>query len=151
MNAGALLWPLLGVLGGVLVAIQAPINAALARGIGAPVAAAGISFAVGALALAIVSAILVPAQGIELNWRAPALWLFIAGGLLGASFVTINVILAPKIGAAALMAFLVTGQLLAGLVMDRAGFLGLAVREITMGRVAGALMLLCGALLIRYS
>ncbi|RUX70506.1 DMT family transporter, partial [Mesorhizobium sp. M7A.F.Ca.CA.004.08.2.1] len=53
------------------------------------------------------------------------------------------------IGAAALMAFLVTGQLLAGMLIDRVGFLGVAVREISLGRVAGAVLLLAGALLVR--
>ena len=35
------------------------------------------------------------------------------------------------------------------MLLDRAGVLGLAVREITLGRLAGAVMLLAGALLIR--
>ncbi|TIR96583.1 MAG: EamA-like transporter family protein, partial [Mesorhizobium sp.] len=48
-----------------------------------------------------------------------------------------------------LMAFLVAGQLIAGMLVDRAGFLGVAVREVSLGRVAGAVLLLVGALLIR--
>lgn len=138
-------------LAGALVAIQAPVNAALARGLGMPVAAAAVSFLVGTVALVLVTGLMAQGQDAALQWRAPALWLFVLGGLLGAAFVTCNIILAPKLGAAALMAFLVAGQLLAGLVLDRIGFLGLAVREITMGRVAGALMLLAGALLIRFT
>lgn len=148
---GNIIWPLLGIVAGMFVAVQAPINAALARGIGMPVAAAAISFAVGTVALVLIASLMVQSQGIALQWRAPAAWLFVAGGLLGAVFVTCNVILAPKLGAAALMAFLVTGQLLAGLMLDRIGFLGLAVREITTGRIAGALLLICGALLIRFT
>lgn len=148
---GALIWPLLGVAAGAFVTIQAPINAALARGVGMPVAAAAISFFVGALALAAITGLLSQSQGITLNWRAPAPWLFVAGGLLGAAFVTCTVILVPKLGAAALMAFLIAGQLVTGVILDRIGFLGLAVREITMGRIAGAAMLLAGALLIRFS
>lgn len=148
---GALIWPLLGVIAGAFVTIQAPVNAALARGLGMPVAAAAISFFVGAIALAAITGLLTQTQGVSLNWRAPAPWLFIAGGLLGAAFVTSTVILAPKLGAAALMAFLVTGQLLTGLLLDRIGFLGLAVRELTLGRVAGALLLICGALMIRFT
>ncbi|MBD0416450.1 DMT family transporter [Oryzicola mucosus] len=143
------LWSLLGILAGAFVATQAPINAALGRGLGLPVAAAAVSFLVGAIVLGLVTAAMTQTQGVSLGWRTPAPWLFVAGGVLGAAFVTSGVLLVPRIGAAATMAFLVTGQLLAGLVMDRVGFLGLAVREITLGRVAGALMLLSGALLIR--
>ncbi|TIQ39609.1 MAG: EamA-like transporter family protein, partial [Mesorhizobium sp.] len=61
----------------------------------------------------------------------------------------LSTILTPRIGAAALMAFLVAGQLIAGMLVDRVGFLGVAVREISLGRVAGAVLLLAGALLIR--
>ncbi|HTV68931.1 MAG TPA: DMT family transporter [Rhizobiaceae bacterium] len=146
---GNVLWPLLGILAGAAFAVQAPVNAALARGLGLPVAAAAVSFFVGAVALALVTALVTSADGLSLQWRAPALWLFIVGGLLGASVVTCSVILAPKIGAAALMACLISGQLLAGIALDRIGFLGLAVREISLGRIAGALLLLAGALMIR--
>lgn len=146
---GNLAWPLLGVAAGAAFAIQAPINAALARGLGMPVAAAAVSFFVGAVALAIVTAIAVNLSDAALNWRAPAAWTFIVGGLLGASVVTCSVILAPKIGAASLMACLISGQLLAGMIVDRIGFMGMAVREISLGRVAGAVLLLAGALLIR--
>jgi transporter family-2 protein len=148
---GALIWPLLGVFAGAIVATQAPVNAALARDLGMPIAAAAVSFAIGAAALTLLATLVAPMQGISLNWRAPAPWLFVMGGLLGATFVTCNIILAPKLGAAALMAFMVAGQLLAGLLLDRIGFLGLAVREISLGRVTGAAMLLCGALLIRFT
>lgn len=143
------LWSLLGVLAGAFIAIQAPINAQLARGLGLPVAAAAFSFLAGAVVLGVVSFAMTRAQGISLDWRGPAPWLFAVGGILGAGYVTSAVILTPKLGAAALMAFLVTGQLLAGMLIDRVGFLGVAVREISMGRIAGAVLLLAGALMIR--
>ena len=47
------------------------------------------------------------------------------------------------------MAFIVAGQLLAGMIVDRLGLLGVAVREISLGRIAGAVLLLAGAVLIR--
>jgi len=144
-----ILWALLGVLAGAFIAVQAPVNAELSRGLGLPVAAAAISFAAGAVVLGLVSTGIVKTQGIALDWRAPAPWLFVAGGCLGGAFVTSATILAPRLGAAALMAFLVTGQLLAGVVLDRIGFLGVAVREVTTGRILGALLLIAGALMIR--
>lgn len=142
-------WSLLGMLAGALLAAQAPINAQLARGLGMPVAAAAFSFLSGAIVLGVVTTILMRGQGISLDWKAPAPWLFVAGGVLGGSYVTITIILIPRLGAAAVMAFLVSGQLLAGLLLDRIGFLGMAVREISIGRIAGALLLVAGALLIR--
>jgi len=143
------LWSLIGILAGAFIAIQAPINSELSKGLGLPVAAAAFSFLSGAIVLGIVSFAIARAQGISLDWRAPAPWLFVAGGMLGGAYVTSATILTPKLGAAALMAFLVTGQLLAGMLIDRVGFLGVAVREISVGRIAGALLLLAGALMIR--
>ncbi|NGN39870.1 DMT family transporter [Mesorhizobium sp. CGMCC 1.15528] len=143
------LWSLIGILAGAFIAIQAPINSELSKGLGLPVAAAAFSFLSGAIVLGIVSFAITRAQGISLDWRAPAPWLFVAGGMLGGAYVTSATILTPKLGAAALMAFLVTGQLLAGMLIDRVGFLGVAVREISVGRIAGALLLLAGALMIR--
>lgn len=143
------LWSLLGVLAGAFVAIQAPVNAQLARGLGMPVAAAAVSFLVGAVVLGVIAFLAARTQGVAVDWRAPAPWLFIAGGCLGAFYVTSSVLLVPRIGTAALMAFLVAGQLLAGMLVDRAGYLGVAVREISMGRIVGAMLLLAGAMMIR--
>jgi transporter family-2 protein len=144
-----LVWSLLGILSGAFIAVQAPINAQLARGLGLPVAAAFFSFLSGAVVLGVVTVAVTHIQGISLDWKAPAPWLFVVGGILGGFYVTLSTILIPRIGAAALMAFLVAGQLIAGMLLDRIGFLGFAVREISIGRVAGAVLLLAGALLVR--
>jgi transporter family-2 protein len=144
-----LFWSLLGIVSGAFIAIQAPINSQLARGLGLPVAAAAFSFLSGAIVLGIATLLVTRTQEISLDWKAPAPWLFVAGGVLGGSYVTISTLLIPRIGAAALMALIVAGQLLAGMLMDRIGFLGMAVREISLGRVAGALLLMAGAVLIR--
>lgn len=144
-----LVWSLLGILSGAFIAVQAPINAQLARGLGMPVAAAFFSFLSGTVVLGIVTVAMTRTQGISLDWKAPAPWLFVVGGLLGGFYVTLSTVLVPRIGAAALMAFLVAGQLIAGMVLDRIGFLGFAVREISLGRVAGAVLLMAGALLVR--
>ena len=144
-----LVWSLLGILSGAFIAVQAPINAQLARGLGLPVAAAAFSFLSGAIVLGIISIVVTRFDGIALDWKAPAPWLFVAGGVLGGFYVTLSTILIPRIGTAALMAFLVAGQLMAGMVLDRIGFLGIAVREISLGRIFGAALLLAGALLVR--
>jgi transporter family-2 protein len=143
------LWSVIGVFAGMLIALQAPINAQLARGLGMPIAAAAASFVAGSVALIALTLVISRTRGIAIAWDVPPPWMFIAGGCLGAAFVTCALVLTPKLGAAATMAFIVAGQLLAGLVLDRMGYFDLAVRELTLGRVAGAVMLLAGALLIR--
>lgn len=144
-----IVWSLLGVLAGAFLALQAPVNAELSRGLGLPIAAAAISFLAGAVVLAGISTAVVRVEGMLLDWRAPAPWLFVAGGCLGGAYVTIATMLVPRAGAMATMAFIVTGQLLGGMIIDRLGLLGVAVREISLGRAAGAMLLVAGALMIR--
>ncbi|MGB3415914.1 MAG: DMT family transporter [Mesorhizobium sp.] len=145
-----LLWPLLGVLAGAFVAIQAPINAELARGLGSTLAAAAISFLSGAIVLGLVTLVVARTQDATIAWRGPQLWLFVIGGCLGAMYVTTSIVLIPRLGTATLMAFLITGQLIAGIAVDRLGLLGVAVREVSVGRIAGALLLVTGAVMVRY-
>ena len=142
-------WSLLGILSGTVIALQGPINAQLARALGSPIAAAAVSFLAGTLVLTVITLATVQAQGVSIAWRAPPPWMLFAGGCLGAIFVTCALILTPKLGVASTMAFIVSGQLLAGLMLDRLGYFDLAVRELTLGRVAGAILLVIGALMIR--
>lgn len=146
---GGILWGILGIFAGACIAIQAPINAQLGRALGMPVAAATVSFAAGAVVLALLLLVFMRAEGTVPDWRAPAPWLYFAGGCLGSVYVTAAILLTPRIGAAAVMALSVAGQLTAGLIIDRIGFLGVAVRELTAGRVVGALLLCAGVVMIR--
>ncbi len=145
-----MLWTLFGILSGACIAIQAPINAALARGLGSPITAAAISFMAGAIILTVIALVSAKTAGALPAFNVPAGWLFVAGGALGCIYVTASILLVPRIGAAAVMGLAVAGQLLAGLAVDRIGFMGVAVREITAGRIGGAVLLLIGALMIRF-
>ena len=149
MKMDTFLWALMGVVAGACIATQAPINAQLGRALNVPIAAAGVSFVAGAIVLWSIALIYSRSSGIPINFGAPAPWTFVAGGLLGAFYVFSNIMLTPMIGAAAVMALSVAGQLMGGLLLDRVGFMGMAVREISVGRIAGALLLVAGAVMIR--
>ena len=144
-----LLWALMGVFAGACIAVQAPINAGLGRALEVPIAAAAVSFLAGGVVLWALAFLFSHFTATPINFAAPAQWTLVAGGLLGAFYVFSNITLTPMIGAAAVMALSVAGQLMAGLVLDKVGFMGMAVREITMGRVAGAVLLIVGAVMIR--
>ncbi|MDX5351317.1 MAG: DMT family transporter [Paracoccaceae bacterium] len=134
-------------LGGVAIAVQAPINAALGRGLGAPVPAAAVSFGVGFLVLLAVS--LVQGQGgayLKLT-QVPA-WTLV-GGLLGAWYVFAAVWGVASLGVVTLVAALVLGQMAAALAIDATGALGMTVREITPTRIAAAGLVMAGLVLSR--
>lgn len=144
-----ILWALMGIVAGACIATQAPINAQLGRNLGVPIAAAGVSFVAGAILLWSIAFLYSHLSSTPINFAAPAPWTFVAGGVLGAFYVFSNIMLTPMVGAAAVMALSVAGQLIGGMVLDKVGFMGMAVREISMGRVVGAVLLLTGALMIR--
>lgn len=132
---------------GAALAAQAPVNATLARALGDPAVAACANFLVGFLVLALVCAIrgVVPASGFL--GEAPA-WAWV-GGALGATYIVALVWAVPQLGALTAAAATILAQLLAALLLDRVGALGLPVQEITWPRVAGVTLVLAGLLLTR--
>jgi transporter family-2 protein len=149
MSLSSVLLPLCAVLAAMALPVQAAINAQLARALGNPVAAVAVSFCAGLVLLVVlvltVFRDLPPAGEIV---RIPP-WLFVCGGSLGVLYLIGNVVLVPRLGAAAMFSFAIAGQLTAALLLDKIGFLGLAVREISVGRLAGAALVMVGAVMVR--
>lgn len=132
-----MIYYLIALVAGMAAATQAAINSQLASGLGGqPVVAALVSFAVGALLLAVAAAAL---SDVPRAWAAlpqQPLWLWL-GGALGAGFVLTTVGLAPRIGIVNLLFFMIAGQLLAAVVIDHWGLLGMATRPISWPRLLG--------------
>ena len=149
MSLQASILTLVALVGGGLIALQAPINAEAAGRLGHPLSAATLSFCVGTAALLIVT-LLFARQSTDLGaLKSLPLYMLIGGGLLGAVYVTLNIVLAPRIGIAAIMALGIAGQLFTALLIDRFGLFDLIERELTVGRVGGAVLVLVGALMVR--
>jgi len=145
-----MIWLLLGiaVLLGVALPAQVGVNAQLRIGLGHPLVAATVSFAVGTLALLAVTLVARPGmpstqQLIRLPW-----WQW-TGGVLGAIYIAATIILAPRLGAAALLAAIVAGQMLASLVLDHFGLLGFPVVPVSWWRVVGIALIFGGVLLVQ--
>jgi transporter family-2 protein len=141
----------LALLGGICVAMQAPINAQLAAGLRSPITAAGISFLTGFLFL----------LGVSLAVRAPLpetgaisavpTYAWFAGGALGAVFVGLNLYIVPQLGVATLISLAITGQLVASVALDHFGLFGLPIHPFNLARALGiVLLILGGALVMRF-
>lgn len=139
----------MAVIGGVLLAVQAPTNAILGKASGSPIVAAFISFLIGTVALGAVVAATsgkLFAPGLRhLPWYA---WL---GGFYGAFFVAVAAFGAPRVGMAVLLTAAVAGQLAAALMLDHWGLLGLARHPLNVTRALGLFLVLVGAVLVRKS
>lgn len=149
MNAQIFAYALMALCIGALFPIQAAANALLGRGIGGPVAATLVSFSSGLIVLLCVNALLFRQWPSPRDLAAQPLPLLWVGGTIGAVFLSANVFLAPRLGGAAWLAFLMTGQLFSALLIDKFGLFGFALRHLSAGRVGGALLMVIGALLVR--
>ena len=138
---------LLAIVVGALLPLQVAMNMTLRPWFRDPVVAALPNFLVGMAALAaymvLVRAKLPSAASlVQVPWWA---WL---GGLIGASYIIATLELGPKLGAALLLALILAGQMTASLVVDHFGLLGFPQHPINVPRLAGAVLLVVGALLI---
>jgi bacterial/archaeal transporter family-2 protein len=115
-----ILFPLLAVLGGMAVAIQGQINGGLGKKVGV-IEGSFISFAVGTLALLFILLFFgtgnISAIGTVPKWK-------LIGGLLGAFFVIVQVLVVPKIGVSATLIAVIVGQIILGAVIDHFGLFG---------------------------
>lgn len=103
MSLLAAVFSLLALVAGLLFPFQAVINAQLGRGIGGPIAGTMISFAVGLIVLIVVNFFAFRQMPAFDDLAKQPLYLLLAGGVLGATYVSANVFLAPRIGAGALL------------------------------------------------
>jgi bacterial/archaeal transporter family-2 protein len=131
---------------GVLVGMQAPINSRLGRDLGS-VQAATFSFVVGTVALASIASLFYGGLG-SFGDAGKAPWWALVGGLLGAVYVTVAILTVRTLGVSGLTAIVIAGQLVAAVVIDRFGLLGIARQPIDVERVIGLVLLVVGVLLV---
>ncbi len=131
---------------GVLVAMQAPINARLGRALG-PFQAASVSFLVGLLLLVALAAVTGGGLGaIARTGQQP--WWYLLGGLLGAAYVTVALITVRTLGVGGVTAATIGGQLTMAVVVDQFGLLGVARHPVSVARVAGLALLAVGTYMV---
>ncbi|WP_267358289.1 MULTISPECIES: DMT family transporter [unclassified Methylobacterium] len=139
---------LLAVLAGAGLVVQQILNTNLRTGLASASWAGVASYTVGLACMALLAAVLrdpIPATSVA--GRIP--WWTWSGGLFGALFIGLAILLVPKLGAATFFALLVTGQMLASVLFDQIGLLGLAQRPIDLPRLLGVGLLIGGVVLIR--
>jgi len=133
--------------GGAIMSFQAPINAVLRNHVGL-VESSLISFSVGTLALLLV--VLLAGKG-SLGAVRNVSWWHLLGGLIGAVFVTVTLIAAPRIGVTGMIVSTLAGNMAAAILIDRFGWVGIAPRPIDGTRVAGVLLMVVSVVLINWS
>lgn len=138
----------LAALAGVSIVVQQALNANLRTALGSAAWSGFMSYLVGLICMALLVVVLRdPMPSASVAVRIP--WWAWSGGLFGAIFIGLAILLVPQLGSATFIALLVAGQLLASVVVDHFGLLGLAQRSIDLPRLLGVMLLIGGVILIR--
>lgn len=130
---------------GMLLPLQALINASLGKQTTGPLFASLASFSVGTGVLCVWWLLSKPSLDLAALAKVP--WWAWMGGVIGALFVAAATLLIPRMGAAALICLVVFGQVAGSLLLDHYGVLH-ARQPIDSLRVVGALLVVAGALLV---
>ena len=115
---------------------------------GSPYSAAFISFVVGLVFLAFL--LIVTGEGIMLPWGTlfTLPWWIWLGGVCGVIFLTLNILLFPRIGSVQTVILPTLGQILMGLIVDHFGlFRGVQV-PLSALRMVGALLVIAGVVVV---
>jgi len=128
--------------------VQQALNANLRTALNSAAWSGFVSYFVGLLCMVVLVVVLRdPIPSATMAARIP--WWAWSGGMFGAIFIALGILLVPKIGAATFIALLVAGQMLASVAFDHFGLLGLAQRPVDLPRIIGVALLIAGVLLIR--
>jgi transporter family-2 protein len=135
-------------LGGAGLTLQMVWNARLRASTGSPVLTTIISVIVTLLSL-----ILVWGSGTSNRGSVPAFssiptWAWF-GGVFAAYYLVASLIAIPRLGAAAVFSLVITGQMLAALILDSTGAFGVTQIDFNMKRFLGVALLLSGVVLIQ--
>jgi transporter family-2 protein len=133
---------------GVLFAMQAGINAQLRIRTGDAIQAAAVSTSVSTITLFVIT--LIRHQPIApLDQLTSGPWWIWIGGVMGAVIVALTLVMVVRLGASVLIASILVGQMLAALIIDHFGYFGIPQHSVSAPRIAGALLLVVGVVLIR--
>jgi bacterial/archaeal transporter family-2 protein len=139
---------LLAVGAGVSFVFQQAVNANLRVEIGSAWWAGFVSYLGGTLAM-LAMAIVLREPWLSGTMGVRSSWISWTGGIFGAIYIAISIIMLPRLGAATVVALIVVGQMIGSLIFDQFGLLGVPQHSATLARIAGATFLIFGAVLIR--
>lgn len=135
------------IVAGALVPFQAGSNATLGKTLGHPLWATSISLMVSVIVtLGIIALFGIRKPEISGIFNMP-LWAW-SGGVIGVIYVTCALMLTPRLGATSFIVCVIAGQLIASLLIDYFGLVGLAVKEINLGRISGVVLVFIGSLFV---
>lgn len=140
-------YAVLAVAAGVMLPLQAAMNARLARAVGGPLWAAAISALVVAVILATLALVSGKSWPVRSDITGLPWWAWL-GGFCGAVVLSATTAAAPKIGAASMIALVMMGQVVISMTLDGTGWLSMTIQPLSLQRFIAAALLTGGAILM---
>ena len=139
---------LLALAAGASFVVQQAVNSNLRIELGSAWWAGFVSYLGGTIVM-LIMVVLMREPFLSSNMISRSTWWSWTGGIFGAIYIAISILLLPRIGAFTIVALIVVGQLVTSLIFDHFGILNVPLYPITFTRVLGASFLFAGAILIR--
>ncbi len=137
----------LALITGALIPIQAATNAAFSERIGNPIITGLMVFIVGLVGMILF--ILLSRTSLPMRQQLTSAPLYgYLGGIIVATYVVMITILVPRIGVGTAIGLIVTGQIICAVTIDHFGLFNVAVRSISLTRVAGIVLMIGGIYLV---
>ena len=138
---------MLSVMAGMVLPFQGTINGKLGSSIQSPVYASFISFLVGTIGLLLYGVSSQSAFRLQSLKQLPLYEL--SGGILGAFYVLVVVLMLPRLGAALTFSLIVAGQMMVSIVLDHTGFLVPIQHPASLWRIVGLFLIIGGVVMVR--
>jgi transporter family-2 protein len=129
--------------------VQQAVNSNLRMEIGSAWWAGFISYLGGTLVM-LIMVVLMRQPLLSTNSISNSSWWSWTGGLFGAIYIAISILLLPRLGAFTIVALIVIGQLVTSLVFDHFGIMNVPHYPVSIARIVGGVFLFVGAVLIRW-
>lgn len=138
----------MAIFAGLLIPLQAGLNAQLGHAVKDPAYGAMLSFVVGLIGIFLYCLIArVDFAQLKGGFQIP--WYYWSGGLMGAFFVVTLIVAPPKLGMALTLGVTIAAQLVLGLLVDHYGWFGVPKDTISWPKIGGVLMVIGGLFLLR--
>lgn len=141
-----ILFGLLSLIAGGLLPVQAAANAQLSKAVANPFAATTLQLFVGALVLTVIAGI--AGSLTALTGLAQVTWWHAIGGLASALYIVSGILLFPRLGAVVTIGLFIAGQMLASVVLDTFGILGVVSQPFEIATAVGTGVVLLGTVAI---
>jgi transporter family-2 protein len=135
------------VLGGAAIPVQVAANKRIEQAVRSPVLAAAIALFVGSIALGLVAATGWLGRGRVGGAAGTPWWVWVVSAM--SIFTVVSIVALPRVGAAAVIAATVFGQLTAAAVLDQFGWLGVPQVRLNWWRIGGVVLLLAGTVMMQ--